>query len=88
MGYLITKKPQATINLTADEWDLYSHEPGAEEAACAMSDALQDAINTSDTEAEAQAKAWPTWKKYADLGATDSEPMWKLERILQKAYRQ
>ncbi len=75
---------------SADQWELYTTIPGraldCELAAHAINKAIEDAFNGHETRIGVEKIALETMRKYSDLGAMDSEPIWVLARILEKLY--
>jgi hypothetical protein len=84
MGYSFKKI--ITVNYTADDWELFCHEPGANDAAIELNRAVEEAINTSDNDREAYKKALVAFRKHEDLGALDSEPLYNLDLLINKAF--
>ena len=79
---------RATVHITADEWELYTSHPGAREAAREINSAIEagfDDYNNRNLEA-VRAAALKVMRKHVDLGALDSEPIWKLEQVLAKLF--
>jgi hypothetical protein len=82
----VTIKKTVEINLSADEWELYTVSMDCTEAAAELNKAMTEAINTSDTAAEAYRKSEGTFSKLANFGASDSEPLYHMNSILHKVY--
>jgi hypothetical protein len=76
--------------LTADEWDLYTHEPAlqarAEEAAYALNNAFTDAVNSGLDRNAVAIAVEKVMDKYANTGAYDTEPRYVLETLLKKVF--
>ncbi len=83
-GLRITK--QITVDMSADDWELYSSIPEAEEAAYEISKSIERAYNAGGKRSEVEHSAMAVMRKYAELGAVDSEPLYHLRRILDKLY--
>lgn len=82
MGLNITRT--ATVSYTADQWQLFS-EPGRDEAAVELNQALQAAVNTPGaTESTVYAAMRPVCEKFGHLGASDSEADDLIERVCEK----
>lgn len=86
MGMTIERRFQVTLNYTADEWELYTSLPGAQAAAGEINDAVEAAVNAGLTRREVEKALEAVMHRHADLGARDSEPQYKLERVLDKIY--
>lgn len=74
--------------VTADDWELFTNSMNCDEAAQALTAALEEAIKAC-----AEGKGvfeslntyfYPVTRKYADYGASDSEPLGKAEWILNR----
>lgn len=89
----ITFLPKVTIDLSADEWELYDH-PGREAAAQTLNQAAGDALTQAwalmaglhpFTSTQAHAYALQTWEAVADtvdgFGASDTEPRSVMARL-------
>lgn len=76
------------LHLTADEWDLYtvSHPREAERAAQAINAAIEEAVNGGCSREETRLRAQEVMRKDEDLGAFDTEPLDKLEDVLDRIY--
>lgn len=85
-GVIIETKRTVTISRTANQWELYSHLPGAQDAAIRLNETLEAAINGSDSMNEAITKIEPLLKELSNYGVSDSEPMWHIENLLNKVY--
>ena len=81
-GLTITNKPTIALSLTSNDWELYSHRPGSAEAARELNRALEEAVNGGLDRAQVLTAVWPVFQEHTMMGATDSEPMWHLDRIL------
>lgn len=76
----------ATVNLTANEWQLYSESMNCTRAAAALNAAAAEAINRSTTAAEAMKCFYPAMNKWADYGAADSEPYYVASDLFTRAF--
>jgi len=79
---------QATIRLTADQWDLYTNAQTREcaVAADAINFAIENAFNAGQSRDQVEWAAHQTMQQYADQGAYDSEPLYMLERLLNELF--
>lgn len=73
-----------TLNLSADDWQLYGLE-GREEVAQQLNRELEERINKAETRREF--KHGDLLSKHSDFGASDSEGFAMVEHILNKVYR-
>lgn len=70
------------IPRTADEWDIYSDKPGAEQAAAALGDKLEELLRaalqannrTHEEAVRIRDLMYAEMEKYEGIGATDTEP--------------
>ena len=79
-------KKTVNINLSADEWELYTASMDCTEAAAELNKAMTEAINSSETADEAYKKLKGTFSKLGKFGASDSEPLYHMNDILHKVY--
>jgi hypothetical protein len=79
---------QATIRLTADQWDLYTNAQTREcaVAADAINLAIEDAFNAGQSRTQVESIALEVMHRYADQGAYDSEPLYMLSRLLDELF--
>lgn len=82
----VTVSKQATLALSADDWDLYTSSMDCSQAAQAINEAIQTAFNRGDSEAEVRRRATAVMQQYADYGAMDTEPRGMLEAVLEYLY--
>jgi predicted component of type VI protein secretion system len=83
-GVRITKK--IALNLSADEWEMFTHEMGCDRAAQLVNAGIEYILNTTDDRREAQRQCWKVLEQYSRYGVNDSEGHHVLERILDKFY--
>lgn len=76
----------AEINLSRDEWQLYSSMPESEAAVPALNRALEAAIAGASNPLDAMHAFFPTMRKFEELGATDSEPQYVARQICAAAF--
>lgn len=76
----------AKIDFSADRWELFDL-PGRDEAAKALNEALQEAINApGSTESSVYQAMRVVCSQYAELGANDSEADHLIESVVDKIY--
>jgi hypothetical protein len=85
-GLTITNKPTISLSLTANDWELYSPLPGAAQAARELNRALEEAVNSGLDRVQTFTAVWPVFQEHTMIGATDSEPMWHLDRVLDAVF--
>lgn len=79
---IIMKHAIECLDYTADDWELYADKPGANEVAEDINQAIVETFNLGRPRTEVAARALETMRKHEDYGATDSEPLYHLEKIL------
>ena len=84
-GVTITKK--VTLHMTAEDWELYCHVPGAHDAALHINRAIEAAFNEGVSQKELLAAALAEMRKHRNLGAMDSEPIYHLDKLVEKLYQ-
>ena len=83
----ITYRTTVDCNLTAEQWQLFAAMAGADAAAEALNLAVNTGCNAPDaTRASACRTISDTQRKYSKLGATDSEPYYVVDCILDKVF--
>lgn len=80
----LTVHKTVTVNLTADQWELYttSYPDGCALAAGEINDAIEAAVNAGKTRAEVVEAVDPVFEQFAHLGARDTEPRWVFNALL------
>jgi hypothetical protein len=78
----------ARVQLSADEWQLYSSQPDCDLAATALNHAAEVAIGSSDSIDEAMNKWMPYARAHREFGATDSEPYWVAIDLFRRAFKE
>jgi len=78
---------EAVVDVSADDWDLYDR-PGRLDAAGAINRAIEQAVAEGALRRAAEMAALAVMRQHEDLGATDSEPLWRLQNVLDKLYAQ
>jgi hypothetical protein len=66
---------KVTVNLTADEWQIFSDMPGANRAAAEMSKLASKALSSANKE-EAIELFSEGKSKWIEYGSCDTEPRW------------
>ena len=74
-----------SLNASVDDWELFDM-PGSEDAVAHINRTIVEAVEAGDDRREVNSKALRVMRLYSDLGATDSEPIWYLEHILNKIF--
>lgn len=86
LNVTFTKKVTAQVNLSAEDWQLYTSSMDCEAAAQGLNRGIEDAIGTSSTVNEAYKKFCKVANAFRAFGAADSEPQYVAEDILTKAF--
>ena len=74
------------VHLSAEDWELFSDQAGAEEAARALNKALEQAVNEKRSAEEVIQHMESVMDAYAHLGARDSEPEYVLRHLVAEVY--
>ncbi len=72
--------------LSADDWELYTNEEGAEEAAQAINNALAEAVNAGLPPDQVEDHMHKIMLNIRGFGALDTEPRAVLRTILSRIY--
>jgi hypothetical protein len=79
---IVTKVVTVSINLTSEQWELYTSMVGHEEVAVALNKDLEAIFNSDDlTVLEKRKAAHSTLDNYSEFGAADSESRYVLEDL-------
>lgn len=82
----IIMERQVHLNLTADDWELYTESKDCTNAANAINEAIETAFNSGADLPTVRKAAWKVMHAYRFYGAEDSEPLWKLDHLLNQLY--
>lgn len=83
---LIEKKITIKLELTADDWQLYTASTNCTKAAMALNKAIETAVNTGLSRYEVERAANVAMRANDKYGATDTEPRWVLNDILDEVF--
>lgn len=93
MKTTITTRVEVDIPSTPEGWELYCQQPGADEAAQALYDAVCTLIEQTPLTVDPlglytaiNTHVYPVMTKHAKLGATDTEPRYQLRATLRRVY--
>jgi hypothetical protein len=93
MKTTITTRIEVDIPNTPEGWDLYCGEPGAEEAAQALFNAVRTLIEQTPLTVDplglfsaVNTHVYPVMTKHAKLGTGDTEPRYHLRATLRRVY--
>lgn len=86
MNISFTRKVTATVNLDAQEWQLYSSMDGVDKVAEALNRGIETAIGNSSTWGEAHKQFCKVLNAYSEYGAIDTEPRAVADYIISKAF--
>lgn len=82
---LVIKKT-VSLSHTAEDWDLFTEEPGVDIAASALNRAFEDAVNTGKDRDTTRRLMGNVMGNYSQYGARDTEPERVLSRLLDKVF--
>jgi len=85
----ITPAPVLTITelqITAEEWQLYTVQMDCAEAAYALNQTIITAVNAGDDRRTTERKVGKTMIKYSKFGACDTEPVSVLTELLDQIF--
>lgn len=74
------------VNLTADQWGLFTHSMDCTEAADALNQVVEDNVNLGLDRDEVEVEVYKIMDTYSDYGASDTEPRVVLTSILDELY--
>lgn len=74
------------VNLTADQWGLFTHSMDCTEAADALNRAVEDNVNLGFDREEVEEEVYKVMNTYSDYGANDTEPRTVLTNIIDELY--
>jgi hypothetical protein len=81
---IITKNIK--LELTGEDWDLYSSAKNLSNCANFLNLNIATVLNTTDEASEAYDLCYSFMKRMSHVGATDTEPMHVLNKILSNFY--
>ena len=81
-GLHITRTVQIVLSLTAGQWDAFETEDGVDDAALEINRTIEEAVNSGGDRHTVARAAHAVLSKYARYGFADSEPVYKLDRVL------
>jgi hypothetical protein len=82
-GLTITKR--FAVNLTADQWQLYTESMDCTDAALQLNAGMTGILNSGLGISQAMNDAYALLGDFSKFGASDSEPIWVAERLIQEA---
>ena len=85
MRYPITIERKVTVNLTADQWQLFTVSMNCTQAAKALNRAASEGLSLP-TASEAFAHWEITSDRWANYGAADSEPRWVMRDLIAQVF--
>jgi len=74
------------VNYNADDWDLYTETPNVELAALALNRCFEESVNKGLSRSEVESAMGRKMTEYRHFGASDSEPYYVLDRLLDKTF--
>lgn len=85
MTYPITIRRQVTVDLTADQWQLFTATMNCTQAAKALNRAASEGLSLPTPR-----EAWDHWCTISDLwanyGAADTEPRWVMRDLITQVF--
>lgn len=90
-GVTVIRNPSIKIDLTADDWWLYSGEdyPYRDSVTVSLNRGIEDILNTSNdfySQREKKQRCWNLLEQYKGYGAADSEGGAVLDNILREFF--
>ena len=82
----ISIKKQVRLDLTADDWQLYTTSKDCDAAACALNNVFEFWFNTEAPREKLVREMYEIMKIWSEYGAADSEPMYVLEDLVDAVY--
>lgn len=89
MTYLkdkINKRVMVDINLTPDDWDLYTREPEVERVAENLNKRFNECVNMRMSRDDTRRKMEQEMFIFKAWGASDTEPYYVLSKLLDLVY--
>jgi hypothetical protein len=77
----VTAHVTLSINLTADQWQLYRSVDGVEKAAHALNKGIEKVLNEAMSPGQGYEAACAVMRNFRKYGACDTEPMAVLNRL-------
>lgn len=88
-GVTVIRNPSIKIDLTADDWQLYSDEdyPYRDSVTVSLNRGIEDILNTSFyTQKEKTSRCYKLLNNYSNYGASDTEGCVVLDDILREFF--
>lgn len=83
----LNRKTTVQPALTARDWQLFSDMTGVNLVAQTLNEKLAELVNAEGSTPESVMKGMaPFMRTYSSFGATDSEPRWVLQDIIEAVY--
>ena len=82
----LTIKKRAVVELTAEDWQLYSHMHGVRWAAKDINASIQRSFDRGQTRTETEKQALQIMRVHIEYGAMDTEPRAVLGQLLDELY--
>lgn len=74
------------VNYSADDWDLYTSVDSVELAALALNRCFEESVNGGLARGEVERAMHRKMMEFRHFGASDSEPYYVLDRLLDKTF--
>lgn len=82
----LNKRVTVDVKLTPDDWDLFTREPEVERIAENLNEKFNLCVNSRLTREETARNMQKEMWLYRAWGASDSEPLYVLEQLLNEVY--
>jgi hypothetical protein len=82
----ISIKKQVRLDLTPDDWQLYTTSMDCKRAAIALNDTFEFWFNNGASREELMKYMYNVMKIWSEYGAADSEPMYVLDDLVDTVY--
>jgi len=70
------------VNLTADDWELFTSMDGADDVAEALNSSFKSLVNAGKSRDDVEVEMEKVMSEHSSFGAIDSEPLWMLRQLL------
>lgn len=82
----VTMKAEVNVNLTAEQWQLYTRSMKCDNAARSLNARMNKLFRTCDTPEEIQDGMWSVQSMYSSYGAIDTEPSYVIRCIIREVF--
>lgn len=82
----ITRAVKINAQFTAEQWQLFASSMDCSAAVDALNMTLNDQVNSGQNRRAVESAMYKTMNQHSKYGATDSEPCWFLQDVLDRIY--